>query len=130
MTNVIQHKSQKNVFVFVGSDNVSFRSSDCLGQISLFTHKKGLHKVSFHPLDYKKILLLVVKKRKCLTPLCLPNRNLYLTEDFLKTIKRVAKNVLDYNWAFNQETADKGFPKNRVIILKQVEGKSTRVTPI
>jgi hypothetical protein len=66
--------------------------------------------------------MIVSKDRKCLTPLCLPNKSLYLVEQFGKSIKRVQKNVIDFSWAFQEETADQDFPKNRVIFQKQVEG--------
>lgn len=123
ITNVIQHKRDKNVLIFIGSENISFKTTNCGRSISYFTHKKGIHKVSFHPTNSNKILFLIVKKRNCLTPLCLPNRSLYLSTNFLIDFKKVEKNILDFTWAYIPETAQKGFPIDRIILLKQIEGK-------
>lgn len=123
VTNIIQHKTDKNTLIFVGSENISFKTKNCGHSIEYFQHKKGIHKISFHPTDPNKILFLIVKKRICLTPLCLPNRNLYLSKNFLKDCKRVDKNVLDFSWGYNPETAEPKFPKYRIILLRQIEGK-------
>ena len=122
--NIVQHPANKDKMVFIGNENVSFRTSNCGGIVTPFKHRKGISKLEFHPTDENKLLLLSVKKRKCLTPLCLPDRNLYLSIDFGKTVNKVEKNVLDFGWAYVEETARKGFPKYRVILLKQVEGES------
>jgi hypothetical protein len=123
VTSIIQNKQNRNMFIFTGNENVSFKTKDCGKMMLAMKHKKSIEKVSFHPVDQDKILILVTKKRKCLTPLCLPNRNLFLSTDFGSNFKKVEKNVIDFSWAYVGETASKKFPKDRVIFLKQVEGR-------
>ena len=70
--------------------------------------------------------MLFTKKRTCLTPLCLPNRNLYLTNDYGKTLLRVQKNILDFSWGYQPDTATDNFPVDRIVLLKQLEGGKVR----
>ena len=110
------------MFIFLGRGKISFSTQDCGETINLIYHKKGIAKINFHPIDKNKLLALVVKKRRCITPFCKPHRDLIYTKNFGKTWEKISKNVIDFSWAYIPETCKKGFPVNRIIILKQVEG--------
>lgn len=122
ITNVLQNKNSIDHFIFTGDKKISFTTTDCGKNFKTFAHPTGLEKLQFHPEKPDFLLMLFTKKRHCLTPLCLPNRNLYFSKNYGKTLLKVSKNVLDFTWAYQEETADKNFPVNRIILLKQTEG--------
>jgi len=119
---IIQNKAQKNHLVFVGKGKLSFVTKDCASHIEILRIGKGIRKVQFHPTDPEKLLALIVKIRKCLTPLCLPNSTLFYTKDSGKTWEKIKKHVIDFSWAYQTETANPSFPVNRIIALVQSDG--------
>lgn len=89
VTNIFQNKADANEFLLIGDEKVSFITRDCGATFSSFLHEKGVFKVQFHPEKQGIFLMLVAKDRKCLTPLCLPNKTLYLAEQYGKVVKKV-----------------------------------------
>ena len=122
VTNVFQSKNDSNAFILLGDSTISFTTEDCGSSFKSFPHAQGVVKVQMHPSKQGTFLMLVSKVRKCLTPLCLPNKSLFLVQKSGKEVTRVQKNVLDFAWAFQSETAEEGFPEDRIIIQRQVEG--------
>lgn len=99
ITNVLHNKNSVDEFIFTGDKKLSFTTTDCGLNFKTFTHPTGLEKLQFHPNKHGYLLMLFTKKRTCLTPLCLPNRNLYLSKDFGQKLYKVQKNILDFTWA-------------------------------
>jgi len=119
ISNILKSEADEKLLIFVGIKGFLWSTQNCAGNISPLNRDFPISRIKLHPTEKNWILASSPQKCNAEKNECHPNAfSLYISLDLGANWKKIAENILHFEWPFNLAQINNGIEKERIFVLK------------